>query len=256
MSSEVATINPQQLAPVSDAQAVIHMIERAARDPSIDLDKMERLLAWRERAEERVASQSFDRAMSDCQAVMKAVAPDSDNPQTKSSYASYAALDRALRPIYSKHGFVVSFNTGEAPELSVRVLCRVAHKEGCARDYHIDMPADGKGPKGNDVMTRTHATGSAITYGRRYLLLMIFNIAVGERDDDGNGAGAAQHSVPDYGERITKAQAAELRNLLEFHKVPEDRFLAWAKVSTVEDIPPAWLAQCKVGIKSYKGPPA
>ena len=51
------------------------------------------------------------------------------------------------------------------------------------------MPADGKGAQGRDVMTRTHATGSAVSYGRRYLLLMIFNIAVGGEDDDGNAAG-------------------------------------------------------------------
>jgi ERF superfamily protein len=52
------------------------------------------------------------------------------------------------------------------------------------------MPADGKGAKGGDVMTKTHATGSALTYGRRYLLALIFNLAIGElQDDDGNAAG-------------------------------------------------------------------
>ena len=32
----------------------------------------------------------------------------------------------------------------------------------------------------------THATGSAVSYGQRYLLKMIFNVAVGEDDRDGN----------------------------------------------------------------------
>ena len=42
---------------------------------------------------------------------------DSGNPQTRSKYASLAAIDRALRPIYTKHGFSVTFDTGEdAPE--------------------------------------------------------------------------------------------------------------------------------------------
>jgi hypothetical protein len=36
------------------------------------------------------------------------------------------------------------------------------------------------------VMTRTHATGSAYSYGKRYLLSGIFNLAVDD-DDDGNG---------------------------------------------------------------------
>jgi hypothetical protein len=87
----------------------------------------------------------------------------------------------------------LSFDTGKADEENyVRVLCTVAlgrHE----RSYHIDMPADGKGAKGNDVMTKTHAVGSAVTYGRRYLLLMIFNVAIGENDDDGNALAARRH---------------------------------------------------------------
>jgi hypothetical protein len=41
--------------------------------------------------------------------------------------------------------------------------------------------------KGGDVITKTHAVGSAMTYGRRCVLRMIFNVAIGE-DDDGNCA--------------------------------------------------------------------
>jgi hypothetical protein len=50
------------------------------------------------------------------------------------------------------------------------------------------MPIDTKGARGGDVMTRTHATGSAYTYGKRYLLIGMFNLAIGD-DDDGNTAG-------------------------------------------------------------------
>ena len=48
------------------------------------------------------------------------------------------------------------------------------------------MPADGKGAKGGEVMTKTHAMGAATAYGMRYLLKMIWNVAVGEDDTDGN----------------------------------------------------------------------
>ena len=90
----------------------------------------------------------------------------------------------------------------------------LSHERGYKRTFHIDMPADGKGAQGRDVMTRTHATGSAVSYGRRYLLLMIFNIAVGGEDDDGNAAGKRDnpHTVrpedvedippPDHPDRI------------------------------------------------------
>jgi len=124
------------------------------------------------------------------QARMGRVSADAINPQTRSKYATYAQLDRHLRPIYTTHGFSLSFNAGtDAPEGYVRVLCYVSHSAGHTRTYQCDMPADGKGAKGNDVMTKTHASGSAMSYGMRYLLKLIFNVAVGEDDDDGNSAG-------------------------------------------------------------------
>jgi len=95
-----------------------------------------------------------------------------------------------LRPIYTKHGFGLSFNTAESPIADhIRIVCEVTHIGGGSKVYHIDMPNDGKGAKGGDVMTKTHATGAAITYGCRYLLKMIFNVAVGEDDTDGNMPG-------------------------------------------------------------------
>ncbi len=68
------------------------------------------------------------------------------------------------------------------------------------------MPADGKGAKGGDVMTKTHATGAAASYGARYLLKGIFNIAVGDDDRDGN-------APPETEKFITEEQVMELRDL-------------------------------------------
>jgi len=170
-----------------EVAAIIQVIERAALNPAVDIDKMERLLQMQERVMARNAEQAFNAAMSAAQAALGPVATDAANPQTKSRYASYAALDRAVRPIYTAHGFSLSFNTGESPIAEhLRVICRVAHGAGHSEHYHVDMPADGKGAKGGDVMTKTHATGAAMSYGQRYLLKLIFNIAVGD-DNDGNG---------------------------------------------------------------------
>lgn len=189
--------------PASEASAILSMIERAARDPAVDITKLSQLMEMRERIEARNAESAFDGALTAAQAAMGRVRTDSNNPQTKSRYASYGALDAAMRPIYTQHGFALSFNTeNPAPEV-VRVTCRVSHRCGHSRTYQIDMPADGKGAKGGDVMTKTHATGSAVSYGMRYLLKMIFNIAVSDKDDDGNSAGS--------GEKISAAQAEELK---------------------------------------------
>src|SRR5262245_41093248 len=51
-----------------------------------------------------------------------------------------------------------------------------------------------RAPGGGDVMSRTHATASACSYGMRYLATMIFNLSI-DRDDDGNAAGGKPKSA-------------------------------------------------------------
>jgi ERF superfamily protein len=177
-----------QAVATSDAAALIHTITQAAKDPTVDINKLERLMAMHEKIVARDSERAFNVAMVACQSDLRQVAPDADNPQTRSKYATYAKLDSVLRPIYTKHGFSLSFDEGEAPGKveTVRVVCYVAHTGGHTRTYHRDMPADGKGAKGGDVMTKTHAAGAAGSYGARYLLKGIFNVAIGEYDEDGN----------------------------------------------------------------------
>lgn len=182
MSETNAVQVAEQLAPPA---SLMEVIARAASDPNFDVDKLVALTGLHERLRAQDAERAYDEAMNAAQEEMRPIATDANNPQTRSKYASYAALDRALRPIYTKHGFALSFYQGaDGPEGHIRLACRVS-RAGHKETPYLDMPADGKGAKGGDVMTKTHATGAAITYGRRYLLGMIFNIAVGE-DLDGN----------------------------------------------------------------------
>jgi hypothetical protein len=92
------------------------------------------------------------------------------------------------------------------------------------------MQVDGKGTRGGDVMTKTHAMGSGISYAMRYLFRMVFNLAINQ-DDDGNAAGwriracvlapmngaAAPndtHDVAARGEVEARRAAVQLRNSL------------------------------------------
>lgn len=186
--------NPEtQLTAAPEQQTALTPIEivaRAASDPNVDADKMERLYALMERQQAQQAEIAFNDAMSSAQGKMGRISADATNPQTRSKYATYGKLDKALRPIYSQYGFSLSFDSTDSPkEDHARFLCYCSHSAGHTRTYRIDIPVDGKGAKGNDVMTKTHAVGSGASYGMRYLLKMIFNVAVGEDDDDGNAAG-------------------------------------------------------------------
>jgi hypothetical protein len=215
--------------PVNETGRVLDLIARAASDPNVDIDKMERLMKMHSDMVQRVAEQAFNTAMRTAQEKMKRVATDKDNSQTHSKYASYAALDRVMRPIYTADGFALSYDSGEgAPADCVRVVCFVSHHDGYTRKYHVDMPADGKGAKGGDVMTKTHATGSAFTYGQRYLLKLIFNIAIGEDDDDGNAAS---------NEPINTEQVKEIQALIASTGADIPKFCKYMKVERIEEIP-------------------
>lgn len=226
----------QELQTVSEGNAIIQVIERAASNPAIDVEKMERLLAMQERILARNAESEFSSAMSRAQAALGRVSADATNPQTHSKYASYAALDRVLRPVYTEAGFSLSFGTENTPLADhLRVICYVSHLAGHTRKYHIDMPADGKGAKGGDVMTKTHATGSAMSYGTRYLLKAIFNVAIGADDDDGNRSGARP--------KITAEQAADVQALADEVKANVPAFLKYlakagkVQIGTIQEIP-------------------
>ena len=197
MSSTGMVVAPESTGVQRTDEGIGALIARLATDPTADVNKLEKLLEMHERVTAKQAEQAFNAAMTEAQQQMRPVSADSYNPSTKSRYASYAALDNALRPTYTAHGFGLSFSTEPIDrEAEVRVVCLVSHSAGFSRRYHLDMPADGKGAKGGDVMTRTHATGSALSYGMRYLLKMIFNVAVGESDDDGQAAAAAGPKAP------------------------------------------------------------
>ncbi|MGV8822986.1 ERF family protein [Methylibium petroleiphilum] len=192
----VRAANAVAVAPAAnDSQTLLSIITRVAADPTVDIEKVERLWAMHRDMKGRDNEAAFNAAMNKAQSEMGRVSADASNQQTRSRYATYGKLDAAVRPIYTTHGFSISFDTGDgAPEGCLRVLAYVSHSAGHTRTYHADMPADGKGAKGGDVMTKTHASGSAMSYGMRYLLKLIFNIAVGEDDDDGNGAGESDRS--------------------------------------------------------------
>jgi ERF superfamily len=174
----------QQQVSSPDAMQLI----QAAISQGSSIDTVERLVKLQREMVDYAAMVDFNDAMQRAQQKMRRIGADAVNPQTKSKYASYGKLDSVLRPIYSAEGFALSFNTADSPTTDhIRILCEVS-RGGYSKTYQIDMPADGKGAKGGDVMTKTHATGSATSYGMRYLLKMIFNVAVGEDDNDGNGA--------------------------------------------------------------------
>lgn len=170
------------------AGGILSVIERAAGDPNYDVEKLERLFGLQERMLAREAEQKFADAKAAAQAEMPQIKRTGKNDQTRSTYAELDEIAAKVDPIAHKYGFSASYGTADSPlENHYRVTCRLRHKGGFFEDYQADVPADMVGMKGNQNKTATHGFGSTMSYGRRYLKLMIWDIAT--TDDDGNAAG-------------------------------------------------------------------
>lgn len=230
MSADIKQMN---LPAVPEApNGMVAMMERLALNPDLPVEKLRELLAMQMQIRAVESESAFNTAMSACQGEMGRISADAHNPQTNSRYASYGKLDSVLRPIYTKHGFAVSFDedTSKQTPDTVTLMAYVSHNGGHTRTYRKVMPIVTTGIKGNAMMTPTHGRGSADSYGKRYLLKDIFNVAIGEDDNDGN-------QPKDHGPTITEEQAANLLLLCEQADRTEAQLCKHLKVAKLTDLP-------------------
>lgn len=206
----------QVSAPVTtnESTAMLTMIQRAATDPAFDADKMQKMMEMYERHTDRTAAAAFNAAMVRAQAEIGPVFRDKFNAQTNSAYAALESIDRRISPVYTAHGFSLSFGTGDSSLVGhIRTLCDCMHEAGHTKQYHVDLPIDSAGIKGSVNKTGVHAAGSTFSYARRYLTMMIFNVVMTNEDDDGQSANTPQE--PPAEPVITAGQAAQLDALLK-----------------------------------------
>jgi hypothetical protein len=167
--------------------ALIAMIVTAAQDKSIEIDRLKELMEMRKDILAQESEQAFNRAMNAAQAEINPVVKDGENPSAHSRYATLEKVDREIRPIYTKHGFSLTFNTGTpANPSAVHVICEVRHSEGYKKEYFLEGDLDVAGSQGKSNKTSIQGLGSSVSYLRRYLTLMIFNVTLTSEDNDGN----------------------------------------------------------------------
>lgn len=179
-----------------------------------DLKKLEKLLELQTRYEANEARKVFASDFAEVQANIDSVLKTKNNPQTHSKYAGLDNVIETAKPVYTQYGFSIIFYEGETGVAeNIRVCADVLHKAGHKETYHFDVPLDGVGIKGNANMTKIHGKASSVSYGRRYLLCMIWNIPT--QDDDGNSSGDGESKLP------AKPTAAESKILDSICKLLE-----------------------------------
>jgi hypothetical protein len=207
---------------------IFALIERAATDPNFDVAKMEKLLEMQERQQANNAKAAFNRDFVAAKKAIKPLVRNKRNDQTKSNYVDLEAVADAIDPILADHGFAPTFGTAVSDmEGHYKMVCDLLHEDGHERHYEANIPVDACGIKGSRNKTDTHAFGSSTTYGRRYLKLMIFDIAT--KDDDGNAASPQP-------ETLGPEEMTILDDLIRKSGVNRADFFKYAKVEGMADI--------------------
>ena len=212
----------------AEAQTM-NALTQAIASGQLQPEQLSMILDAQERILDRQAKQEFSAAMAACQSEIPGVLKNKYNEQTRSKFEDLESLNKTIVPIYTKHGFGVSFDTGDSgnPD-TLRILADVSHKSGWTKQYHYDLAYDMYGIKGTVNKTKIHGSSSTVAYGRRYLLKMIFNITTSDEiDNDGN------QPV----ELISVDQQTVINDLLNESKSDKDIFLKYIKCDSVENIP-------------------
>ncbi|MCW8960164.1 MAG: ERF family protein [Ignavibacteriaceae bacterium] len=192
---------------VKQNDSMMALVEKVVSDPNLDASKLEKLLDMQERIFDKNAEIAFNEDMAKVQSEIKPIINESHNGQTKSKYTKLDSIVKYCSPIWTSYGFALSFGSDKSSlENHIGITCIVSHSQGFSRNYRWDLPLDDVGIKGSKNKTAIHASGSTMSYGRRYLTCLIFNI-VTQDDDDGNAA----NSTP----RINNQQLTDLESLIK-----------------------------------------
>ena len=188
--NEIAPISTADRAPAvipEQPQTLLAAIVAMAKDPSVDVQKLDALLAMQERLEARQAEAEFNTALRDAQAIMPRVKKNGTidlGGKGSIPFATWEDVDTVLRPIMVQHGFSISFDTTARDGGGAGISATLRHAAGHAKTVSIPLPLD-SGPGRNNLQ----AMGSTLSYGKRYLAEMLFNIVRTGQDDDGKYGG-------------------------------------------------------------------
>lgn len=235
MNQAVAVAETEDRLPVapSETAAILSMIERAARDPSVDMDKFERLMSMRE----RVMAQEAHRAFLSALAVVQPKLPiidrngrivirekNSERVIQSTAYAKWEDINEAITPVISAEGFTLGFDVGAATDGKLTVTGILGHSQGHERRTTVTLVHDSTGSK-----NAVQAVGSSISYGKRYAAGLLLNFTTRGEDDDGKAAAAPS--------TVTEEQAASLQGMIDDTHSDIALFCKFFKIDALVNLP-------------------
>jgi len=218
------------IAPAAERD-VMDLLARAV-EAGASVEALERLVALKERVDRERARRAYFEALAAAQEEMPEIRKSRTAQiatRAGGSYSyRYAALEditRAIRPVLRRHGLSYSWDVTQGDGALI-VTCVLRHVDGHEERASFPVPVDTKA-----AMSDAQKNGAALTYGRRQSLIAVLGLTTADEDVDGAGGTAAPS------DRITPQQAADLDALIEEVGADRQKFLQWAGVQRIEDLP-------------------
>ncbi len=232
--SAVSKVEQTENAVADYSGGLLEVIARAARDPSVDIDKMERLIAMQERVQDRQAVIAFNSALAELQPSLPIISERGGikdrSGNIQSTYALWEDVNEAIRPLLAEHGFALRFRV-ERGEDQISVTGILSHRDGHSEQTTLALPTDTSGSK-----NAVQAVGSSTSYGKRYTAFALLNITSTGEDDDGR-KGGQDHP-------ISVKQYDELQKLITATQSDAGKFIDYLigarrlkAEDTLEDLP-------------------
>jgi len=205
----IVTVRDADIVQQSDAGEQLTMlaiIARAVADPSCDVDKMERVVALKERLDATAAKEKYGLALAKFQSICPIVKRNKEAKGSRMSF-KYAGLDdvmRQVKPAMSECGLSVSFSSEPIGENKIHTTITIRHGTHAeTSEFTCPVPSQ-------MTVNDTQKMGAALSYARRYAICGALNITVSDDDDDANFGPAAGMDLKSKKEALV-ANVAEIR---------------------------------------------
>lgn len=232
MEQAVITRPETDLAPPAEGTSEVTSLVQMAIERNVPVELLERLVALKERVEARDARKAFFDAVSSfqdkCPEIIKSSTAKITTRKGGQYSYTYAPLDviaRTIRPILREHGLSYSFDVASEGKTLI-VSCVLRHIDGHEERSSFPVPIET-----DAAMSDAQKNGAALTYGKRQSLVAVLGLTTADEDVD------AAKQEPSTAERITAEQAANLSDLIEEVGADKAKFLKFAQIDTLADLP-------------------
>ena len=238
MSDEQEIITATEAPPPPSARAAdpnLALFMAAARDPQVDVAKLERLMALRKEVEEDSRKRAFYAALALAKGefgpILKTRTVDYPHKErddregggrTKYTYEQFADIGAVVDPILGKYGLSYRHKTVQAGGKLI-VTCILSHADGYSEENTLEGIEDKSGQKNPN-----QSVGSTVTYLQRYTLKQAIGVGA-KNDDDGM-------SSEDADPMITADDAVYIEQLITDTGGDRDRLLKTVKAENVADM--------------------